>query len=296
MNIEQWETIKETINLIDRKIKEDISLDEISKDIGISKFYLHRLFKSITGKSLINYVRRRRMSLSAKDLLNTNFKIIDIAHEYGYKQENSYIRAFEQMFKISPAQYRKLKCELDIEPTININEHIHIGQGLLIRPSMCLKPQFYVQGIRTEIVHEINLIEQQTTKLAIQWRKEYLHKVKNAVNKEVYIGLILYSSHPEYSNDYVTGVEVSKLGDVTFPMTEYVIPTHEYAVFKYIGLHSPYEITFATIKGLYDYIGTWLQKSSYCEEAPFHFEKIDLSICNDHYCEMEIYYTIKNKY
>ena len=284
MNNQQWTTIKEVINLIDEKIKEDISLDNISKELGISKFHLHRLFKSMTGKTLITYVRRRRMSLSAKDLLNTNFKIIDIAHEYGYKQENSYIRAFEQMFQISPAQYRKLKCELDIEPTININEHIHIGQGLLIRPSMCLKPHFYIQGIRTEIVHEINLKEQLTNKLAIKWKKEYLHKVKYPVNKEVYIGLVLYSSHPQYGNDYVTGVEVSKLGDATFPITEYVI-----------GLHSPYEITFATIMGLYEYIYTWLEKSSYCEAAPFHFEKIDLDICNDHYCEMEIYYTIKNK-
>lgn len=74
MNKEQFEAIKDAIYIIDKDIKQELDLDSISKKVGISKYHLHRLFKSITGKPLMSYVRGRRLSSSIKELLGTDLK------------------------------------------------------------------------------------------------------------------------------------------------------------------------------------------------------------------------------
>jgi AraC family transcriptional regulator len=121
MNDNQFSAIENTIETIEKEIKNFLNLDRLSEEAGISKYHLHRLFKSITEKSLMSYVRDRKLSLSLTDLINTNLNIIDIANEYQFKHEQSYIRAFKQKFNITPAQYRKIQCEMPIEQKIDIN-------------------------------------------------------------------------------------------------------------------------------------------------------------------------------
>lgn len=144
MNEIQLAVIKDSIDMIDEKIKDDLVLDQLSKEIDMSKYHLHRMFNSITGKSLIHYVRRRKLSLSAIELLNTDLKVIDIANEYGYEQEQSYIRAFKQMFDITPAKFRKEKCELPIEQKIDLTLQNLYRDGFVVRSRMCRKPKFYL--------------------------------------------------------------------------------------------------------------------------------------------------------
>ena len=132
MNNDQISSIKNTIENIEREIKNDINLDQLSNEVGISKYHLHRLFKSLTDKSLMSYVRGRKLSCSLNDLSNTDLNIIDIANEYHFEHEQSYIRAFKQQFNMTPSQYRKSKCEILIEPKIDIN-HMHRRDDIIKR-------------------------------------------------------------------------------------------------------------------------------------------------------------------
>lgn len=292
MNGEQFCAIEEAIAIIEKEIRHALDLDRLSKEVGLSKYHLHRLFKSITGKSLMSYVRSRKLSQSIVDLISTNRNIIDIAQNYQFEHEQSYIRAFKQKFGITPAQYRKLKYELPIEQKIDTHYLRLIGQGLMIQPQMCIKPKFYVQGIQKEIIHEENLIHQDANKLAMIFQEMYMPLIEHVLNKEVYIGLVRYTDHPEYSNYYVPCLEITSLSQVTPPFVQYTIPMQEYAIFRYIGLHSPYEITYATLKALYDFIDLWKMETSYRQSSPFHFEKMNLKICSASYCEMDIYIPI----
>jgi AraC family transcriptional regulator len=239
------------------------------------------------------YVRGRRLSRSLSDLINTDLNIIDIANEYQFEHEQSYIRAFKQQFNMTPAQYRKAQCELTIEQKIDIN-HMHtIGQGLVIQPRMCIQPQFYVQGIEKEIVHKENLIKHTTNSLAEQFREFYLPSIPNKINEQVYIGLVIYSDNPKYSNKYIPCVETRSINKIQAPFVNYTIPLREYAVFRYIGFHAAHNISYGTLKQLYDYIkGEWQNVSAYKQSEPFHFEKMDLKICSESYCEMDVYIPI----
>lgn len=293
MNKEQFEAIKDAIYIIDKDIKRELDLDSISKKVGISKYHLHRLFKSITGKPLMSYVRGRRLSLSIKELLGTDLKIIDISNEYHFEHEQSYIRAFKQMFHITPAQYRKQKQELPIEQRVDTNFLSSIGQGILVQPRMCLKPGFFIKGLRSQIVHEKNLVDMDTNRQAELFEKEYLPYIDNAVDKNVYIGYTSYTDNHSYSNFYTSSIEVEGTEKTEPLLTVHKIPTNEYAVFRYIGLHSPYEVTFATLRDLYLYIGQWKLDTSYVQSNPYHFERMDLKVCGKKYCEMDIYVPIK---
>lgn len=292
MNNDQVSAIEHAIHLIEKEIKHTLDLDTLAREVGISKYHLHRLFKSITGKSVMSYVRERKLSLSIQDLINTDLHIIDIAHEYRFEYEQSYIRAFKHTFNITPSQYRKLKSELHIEQKIDINTLRNIGQGLVIQPRMCVKPQFYVQGIKKEIIHAENLIDQGANTFAREFEKKYLPLITNTKDKNTYIGLVRYAKDPSYSNYYIPCVEVTAITQALPPFEQYTIDMHEYAVFRYIGLHSPYEITYTTLQALYNFIDYWRQHTTYRQTEPFHFEKMNLRICTASYCEMDIYVPI----
>lgn len=293
MNTDHSSCIEMTIETIEKEIKQDLNLSRLSKEVGISKYHLHRLFKAITAKTLMAYVRGRRLSLSLCDLINTDLNIIDIASEYQFEHEQSYIRAFKQQFNMTPAQYRKVRCELPIEQKIDINYIHNVGQGVVIQPRMCMQPQFYVQGIKQQIIHKENLIDHTANTLAQKFRNIYLPLVANRINDEVYIGLVRYSSNPKYSNEYIPCVQISSINKIETPFVAYTLPLHEYAVFKYIGLHSADKISYETLKELYDYIEfNWQNSTAYKQTETYHFEKVDLRICSDSYCEMDVYIPI----
>lgn len=289
MHDTQFKEIEDAINVIEDTLKENLDLDEISKSVGISKYHLHRLFKSITGKSLMTYVRGRRLSKSLTDLLETKMSILEIAKEYRFDYEQSYIRSFRQMFQITPGQFRKNKCELEIEQKIDSNSLHSMEQGIVIEPKMCMKPQFYIQGIlKEEINHDENIMNSVTNKQVKLFEKIFLPKIENVVDCKKYIGRAMYEPGSEFCTEYAAAIEVSKMNEVKLPFVCYEIPAQEYAVFRYIGLHSPYDITCATLDGLYDYIRKWKKRTAY-EPKSYNLEFVDLRVCSNSYCEMDIY-------
>ena len=71
--------IEACIDYIENHIQHKILLDELAAYTGISKFYLHRIFKSLTGESLFDYIQSRKLTLSLEKLISTSMRIIDIA-------------------------------------------------------------------------------------------------------------------------------------------------------------------------------------------------------------------------
>lgn len=293
MNSYQINSIENTIEYIEKKLEFPLSSDDISREIGLSKFHLQRLFRALVNDSLISYVRGRRLSVSLHDLLYTDENIIDIALKYQFEYEQSYIRAFQKQFHITPAKYRRLKHELPIVQKIDINTVTAIEQGMILQPKMVIKPHFFVQGIKDEVNHEKNLVEFKTTKMALEFFNKYRSSIENKKNEHVYLAIIEYMPNRHISNYYIPCVETTVLNPEKEPLVSYTIPMQEYAVFKYIGFHAAEEITFKTIVDFYGHIMLWKKNSNYNKEQPYHFERVDLSICSDNYCEMDIYIPIK---
>lgn len=109
-----YENLNEIINKIEENLTNKISYTELAKIIGTSSYTLQRIFTFLTGITLTEYIRKRRLSNAAEELLSTNIKIIDLALKYQYDSPISFSNAFEKMHGISPQKLRKNNASIKI--------------------------------------------------------------------------------------------------------------------------------------------------------------------------------------
>lgn len=127
---ENIDRLKSIVDYIEIHIKDDILLEDISKKASLSKYYVDRIFKFLTDKSLMDYVRGRRLIRSVELLFSSDLSVLDIALEYNFQHEQSYIRSFKKLFHISHGIYSSYRS------------------GMLFRPRFVIKPGFFVTGLK----------------------------------------------------------------------------------------------------------------------------------------------------
>jgi AraC family transcriptional regulator len=91
---------------IQRHLDEELGLDELASAAAFSRYHFHRIFKALAGESLHDYVRRLRLERAALKLKRADGPIIDIALGAGFETHESFTRAFKDMFKAHPSEYR----------------------------------------------------------------------------------------------------------------------------------------------------------------------------------------------
>ena len=106
-HMEWTESIKKTISYIETHLLDQENIQHISKKIGISNFYLQKGFKLMTGYSISEYIKNRRLYLAALDVIAHRDKIIDLSYKYGYETPESFTKAFVRFHGLAPRELRK---------------------------------------------------------------------------------------------------------------------------------------------------------------------------------------------
>ncbi|WP_310603499.1 effector binding domain-containing protein [Anaerosporobacter sp.] len=101
--------LNEVVEYIEKNLEDKINYEEITKISGYSWFYIQRLFSGITDITLAEYIRRRRMTLAASEIMDSGIRILDLAVKYGYESADSFSRAFRKIHGVSPSEARKGK-------------------------------------------------------------------------------------------------------------------------------------------------------------------------------------------
>ncbi|MGE0225905.1 MAG: AraC family transcriptional regulator [Acetobacteraceae bacterium] len=83
------------------------SLDELAREVGVSRTLLHERFTMLIGHPPMQYLARWRMQLAASLLARGTDKIVSIALEVGYESEASFNRAFKRLVGVPPATWRR---------------------------------------------------------------------------------------------------------------------------------------------------------------------------------------------
>lgn len=95
------ENMRRALNYIEENLDGEIEYSKIAQIALCSQYHFQRMFVFLIGIPLSEYIRRRRLTLAALDLQNTDDKVIDIAVKYGYSSADAFSRAFQTMQEIS---------------------------------------------------------------------------------------------------------------------------------------------------------------------------------------------------
>ncbi len=140
------ERMNQVIDYVEQHLDSEVDEKEISKITASSFSLFQGAFTQITGISLSEYVRRRRLTCAAHDLQNTKEKIIDIALRYGYQSADAFRVAFKRMNGITPMEARKPGVTLTFYCRLHFTIQI-VGVDRMDYTLM-EKPSFKVIGIR----------------------------------------------------------------------------------------------------------------------------------------------------
>jgi AraC-like DNA-binding protein len=114
------QNISRAIQYIESHMTDDISIDEISSHANSSSSHFQFLFHLVFGMPIGEYIRNRRLSLAAQDLLKPNSRIINVAMRYQYDTQESFSKAFTRFHGVSPSKARQGKIRLFSPLSINI--------------------------------------------------------------------------------------------------------------------------------------------------------------------------------
>ena len=116
----EWLTcIKASIDYIENHIKESISIDDVADQCHISSYYLQVGFQIMTGYSIGEYIRSRKLYLAAVDL-HRGGKVIDVALDYGYETPASFAKAFKRFHGVAPSRIKRSQIKRFDPLTISI--------------------------------------------------------------------------------------------------------------------------------------------------------------------------------
>ena len=98
--------LKNALYYIKKFYDRDICVERAAEQCGFSKSHFMKLFKEFTGMSFNAYLVDYRLDLAAKQLSETDFRVIDIAGNCGFHNQSYFTRAFRKKYRKTPLAYR----------------------------------------------------------------------------------------------------------------------------------------------------------------------------------------------
>lgn len=102
-----YDNLNKMVRYIEDNLENDIYMDNLAKIVGISANSLQRIFTFISGISIAEYIKKRRLSKAFEEIKTTDIKIIDVALKYKYNSNISFNRAFKKVFGVTPTECRE---------------------------------------------------------------------------------------------------------------------------------------------------------------------------------------------
>ncbi len=154
------------VDYLERNLDGEIDIARAADIACCSSFYFQRLFLVISGITLAEYIRRRRLTLAATELASGENKIIDIALKYGYDSPDAFTRAFRNMHGITPQAARTPGKKLEAFPRISFQIILKGGSDMEYRIEK--KPGFSFAG-RTRKFTTVN--GENFKKIPVWWQE-----------------------------------------------------------------------------------------------------------------------------
>ncbi len=225
------------VALVEDHLTDDLDMASVASGLGTTEYHLRRMFSSLAGMPLSEYVRRRRMTVAAADVLGEE-DLLGIAVRYGYGSTEAFGRAFRSVHGVSPGDVRRDGGPLRTQPQIRFR--LTVEGNTTMDARIIDRPDFRLVGhaARVPLIHEgVNPhIQALIASLPVD---EHAH-LKGLSNTEP-AGLLQVSADvdPDYTEGseltYLHGVAVTDDTHVPDDLDAIEVPAGTWAVFRTEG-------------------------------------------------------------
>lgn len=211
-------------------------IGEAARRAYCGEHHFRRMFASLAGMTLTEYIRRRRLTLAAFELIGGEARIIDIAVKHGYGSADSFARAFYSLHGVKPSEARKRGVPLKACPRMTFRLAIQGGDEMKYR--LVEKEAFRIVGIMKRVPLIYNGANPHIAEMYGSLTEERIAELKGLSDIEP-TGLI--SASANFSEGRKDGGEVDQyIGAATTRdcpphLTALEVAASEWAVFEAVG-------------------------------------------------------------
>jgi len=225
------------VELVEERLTDDLDVAGLATGLGTTEYHLRRMFSSLAGMPLSEYVRRRRMAVAAADVLGDE-GLLSIAVRYGYGSTEAFGRAFRSVHGVGPGDVRRDGGPLRTQPQIRFR--LTVEGNITMDARITDRPAFRLIGhaARVPLIHEgVNPHIQ--AHIASLPATEH-ERLKGLGDTEP-AGLLQVSADvdPDYTEGseltYLHGVAVTGSADLPDDLDEIAVPAGTWAVFRTEG-------------------------------------------------------------
>ena len=167
---EHLQAIEAALRRIEEQLRQPVSIETLARQSGMSPWHFQRVFAALTGEPVGSYVRRRRLTCAAREILATKQRILDLALDYQFESHSAFTRAFRDVFGMSPAQVRRTQASpWTIRPPLTADRLRHL-QRIQLQPEIVTLPALALDGLTTRFLSIVSERPDNTTVLPQLWR------------------------------------------------------------------------------------------------------------------------------
>lgn len=266
--------LNRVINYIEEHLTdEEFSLEIISEYAGVSDYHFRKIFFYLSGMTLSDYIKNRKLSEASMDLLHGE-KVTDVAFKYGYQSMDGFTRAFKKWCGLLPSEVIKNGISKSFPKLSFI---IIVKGGINMEFRIENKPVFNLVGVSKRVPMQFEGINNEIVKLAESITDEQREEMHSLQNIEPYeIVNASYEADADFLKEegYLThliGVLTTE-NQISDLLEKVPVEAHTWAVFPNEGpFPSTLQETYAKI------YSEWLPSTDYevINVPSFSFTKMD---------------------
>ncbi len=140
------------IEVVEADLSDDLDIGALAASFGTTEYHLRRMFASLVGMPLFEYVRRRRMTVAAADVIAGD-PLLQVAVRFGYGSAEAFGRAFRAVHGAAPIEVRTNGGPLRSQPQLTLRLTVHGATSMDTR--IVDRPAFRLVGhaARVPLIH-----------------------------------------------------------------------------------------------------------------------------------------------
>lgn len=179
--------MNDALDYIEQHLAQAIDLQAAARIAYCSEHHFRRMFSTLAGIPLSEYIRRRRLTLAAQELAGESAKVIDVATKYGYDSPDAFARAFQAQHGVVPSQARREGQTLSAFSRMTFQ--LIVTGGSSIKYRIVEKAPFRIVGLKKRVTLIYSGVNPEISAMWASLDAEKIRQLKEISNVEP-LGLV----------------------------------------------------------------------------------------------------------